>query len=268
MESTLIITIASVALLLGALGLAEKLSRYGLNRLVLNSELTPRAKALYPPDSKSIFAGLWQVNIASYKFWWQANPIMLVGHVLYHVGLFTAVGIYTVVGLVAATYISYHSIPERVIAVCDWLRNKDAIFVGGYWPLIGELAKVAFGAALIMAVIGITTPFVMTLLRRRGAIRPLDPVMKAVGIKRIPGLKTKSSAVGYQRKAIGLIVLTMDWLMLIAYFFPQSSQYTCYVHLTFTFTLVTLLPTSFLFHEIYRLRMWSAVRRAMDGRTA
>lgn len=253
---------------LSALGLAEKLSRYGLNRLVLKSELTTRAKSLYPPDSKSLFAGLWQVNVASYKFWWQANPVMLIGHVLYHVGLFTAIGIYTLVGLVAATHISYNSIPQRVIAVCDWLKHKDAIFVGGYLPLIGDFAQAAFGVALVMAVAGITTPFVMTLLHKRGAIRPLDPVMKAAGINRIPGLKAKSSAVGYQRKVIGLIVLTMDWLMLIAYFFPQSSQYTCYIHLTFTFTLVTLLPSSFLFHEVYRLRMWSAVRRVMDGRTA
>lgn len=259
--------LAAFAITFSIAALAVKLSRYGLNRLVLAGEMTPRANAVYPPDSKSLVAGLWQVNVTSYKFWWQANPVMFIGHVLYHAGLFTALGIYVLVGMVAATHTSYDSIPERVIAVCDWLSHKDVIFTGAWQPL-GQAVEIVFGLALVSAVIGITTPFAMTLLHKRGAIRPLDPVMAAAGIKRIPGLKSTSSFTGYQRKSIGLMVLGMDWLMLIAYLFPVSATYTCAIHLSFTFTLVALMPTSFLFHEIYRVRMFGAVRRVMDGRTA
>lgn len=263
----MISTIATIAITVSLALLVLRLGRYGLNRLVLSGEMTERAEAVYAPDRKSFLAGLWQVNVASYKFWWQANPVMLIGHVLYHVGLFTAVGIYGLVAAVAATHIQYASIAERIIGVCDWLRYRDAIFVGAWQP-VGQLAHIAFGVALVMACSGITIPFAMSLLRKRGAIRPLDPVMAAAGINRIPKLKSQSSLIGYQRKAIGSMVLIMDWLMLIAYVFPLSAKYTCGIHLTFTFTLVVLMPSSFLFHEIYRVRMFGAVRRVMDGRTA
>lgn len=266
---TFVVAFATFAIGLSVAVLAIKLTRYGLNYLLLPSEMTARAEAVYPPDRQSFLAGMWALNVHPFRLWWQGNPITFIGHTLYHAGLFTAVGVYSMVALLATTRLPYTSLPERLITVCDWYGHREAIFTGSWLPqMAGVMAEKIFLVALVSACIGISTPFVMSLLKKRGAIRPLDSVMAAAGVEKIKGLSTHGSAMGYQRKAIGLLVLVMDYLMLITFLFPMSAVYTCAIHLTFAFTVMALMPLSFLFHEIYRIRMLNGVRRAMDGRFA
>ena len=63
-----------------------------------------------------------------------------------------------------------------------------------------------------------------------------------------------------------LIVLIMDAAMLSTFFTQVPVEYAYIIHVIFGFTILALFPFTFLFHEIYMLRMWGAVLRMADGR--
>ncbi len=230
----------------------------------LPTEHTDRAPSKFNYDRKTLFEALWAVNVIPYINWFRGNPITFLGHVLYHGGLFLALGIYGIVGLV----IFWSGIGEgfwnKVFLTCEWFSIKETIFEATF---LGNLFYWTFFAALIMACSGMTTPFVMSFLKMRGMIRPTDAFKARAGITRTVGMPSRLSEKGYERKIIGLGVLVMDWAMLLTFIFPSIGSTGAVIHVTFALCLVSLLPFSFLLHEVNRVPMLLAVRRVMDGRS-
>lgn len=261
--------IATLAMTIGAVGMILKLTRYGLLRLLMKRELKPRSETPFPIKPRSLLESLWMINVSSYsRFWLRANPITFTGHVLYHAGLFVGIGTYAIVSLLAWRTLLVVPLGQKLFLVCDWFNNKEQIFgTVGYLPLFGELMEWAFIVALVIAVIGMAIPFLMSALKLRGMIRPLDPVMKEAGIRFTNGLSNQGS-LRYSRKAVGLGVLLMDGAMLASFLRVMPLETAYLIHVSFGMTLIALLPFSFLFHEIYRLRMWGGALRLREGRTA
>ncbi|MBP1649211.1 MAG: hypothetical protein H6Q30_2656 [Bacteroidetes bacterium] len=260
---------AKLALAICILGMALRFSRYFYNRMTMKREMTPRTPTPYPAKGKSILGALWAVNVQTFtKFWLKANPITALGHVVYHVGFFTAMGIYGLVAILSLDKLAKVPLHRAILMVADWFNFKIELFgTSGFYHSLGEFLTSVFLVALLLAVPGIMTPFVMSILGKRGMIRPVDSVAKALGITSTPGLTTRNSIHGWERKILGVGVLVMDCMMLFTLLFPVGADLAYIIHATFGLTIIASLPFSFLFHEIYRLRMWGAVRRLVDGRT-
>lgn len=252
------------------LGTIWQLSRYAWARLTMRREIGPRPTTPYPIRSSSWIKAFLTVNLYAYiRFWWRANPVTFVGHVLYHGGLFLGLGTYGLVIVVAAKKLIAMPLSQAIRWVADWFQYREEIFgTTGWLASLAAVINAVFIFALVIAVIGMTIPFVMTILGRRGMTRPLDEVITRAGISETRGLKTRGSLLGFQRKVVGLIVLVMDSAMLLTFVAPMTVEVTYIIHVLFALTITALLPYSFLFHEIYRLRMWGAVVRIKEGRTA
>ncbi|OGY24132.1 MAG: hypothetical protein A2172_01140 [Candidatus Woykebacteria bacterium RBG_13_40_15] len=229
--------------------------------------MTPRPKTPYPAEGTSLLRALWEVTVVSqWRFWAKANPITFVGHILYHVGFYAAVGMYTFATGVYLSRNSFESPSKTVPLVFGWFEHTQDIFgESGRLVSVGGMMTPLFVAALFSATIGMAIPFVMSALKKRGMIIPLDNVVKAAGI-RVDGLPR--NRVGWSRKAIGLIVLVMDGAMLLTFLSPVPRDYAYIIHVSFGLTIVSLFPFTFLFHEIARWRAWGAVKRRAEGRIA
>ncbi len=261
---------AQLAVIVCIVGMLYKFLQYGWNRLTMKREAKRRTATPYPPKRHSLLKSLWVVNVSTFtRAWLRANPVTAMGHVLYHVGFFAAMGMYGLVAMISLKKLIAMPSNKAMLLVADWFNFKAEIFgTAGYLYLLGEAMYYAFLVALILAVIGISTPFIMTLLRKRGMIRPVDEVVRAAGVIHTDGLKTRSSLLGYQRKILGLVVLVMDSMMLFTFLAPVGMEYGYIIHATFASTIVAALPFSFLFHEIWRLRAWDAARLYQRGMTA
>lgn len=260
-----------ITVAIGLWGLLYKLFLYVLNRLTLAREITNRTQTPYRHEEKSWLKAFWMVNVETFtRFWLRSNPVTFIGHLTYHLGLFTAVGTYAFVALFGWGKLPGDSIVDKAISLSEWFIHTEIIFNedGLLSYKMGVWMKTIFIIALVSACFGILIPYVMTLLKKRGAIKPVDKIMAAAGINSLKGLPTQKSLMGYQRKIIGLIVLVMDWAMLSTFIFPEAMTFGLWVHVIFMFTIIALSPFTFLSHEIYRFRMWDAVKRLHEGRVA
>lgn len=258
----------AIAVCIFVTGMVYKFGRYGLNRLTMKREMNKRTRTLYPAKGNSFMKSFSEVNIGSFmKFWAKANPITFAGHVLYHIGFFIAMGAYSLVVILSIDKVIMMPISEIIPLIFDWFEHTEAIFgTTGFLGTLGEVMVPIFVFALICGTIGMVIPFVMSMFKKRGMIRPIDEITRATGIctDRLP----RSSISGYERKIIGLIVLIMDGIMLSTFFTSMPADCVYIIHVIFGGTIMALFPFTFLFHEIYRLRMWGAVLRMMDGRIA
>jgi len=261
--------IAILALAICMVGMAYRFGSHGYNLMTMRHETTRRTPTPYVPKKLSLLSALWAVNVKTLIIWLRANPVTAIGHVLYHLGFFTAMGTYGLVALISVKELASMPIYKGMLFVADWFNFKEEIFgPAGYLYLLGEFLYYGFLVALIIAVIGISIPFIMTLLHKRGMIRPIDSVVRAAGITHTDGLRTMSSSLGIQRKVIGLVVLIMDSTMLFTFLAPVGKEFGYIVHATFGSAIVAALPFSFLFHELSRWRAWDAAILYQHGMTA
>lgn len=257
---------AIIAVSVFVIGMVYKFARYGLKRLTMKREMSKRTKTPYHVKENSFIKSFWEVNVGSFmRFWARANPITFAGHVLYHTGFFIAVGAYALVMILSLGKITTMPVSETIPLIFDWFKHTEMIF-GTTWFLgaLGEVMIPVFVFALVCGTIGMSIPFVMSMFKKRGMITPIDDVTRAAGI--YTDGTPRSSVLGYQRKIIGLIVLIMGGAMLSTFFTTAPAGYAYIIHVIFGLTILALFPFTFLFHEIYRLRMWSAVLRMRDGR--
>lgn len=251
---------AKLAALICVVGLAYKVLEYSWNRLAMPREIKTRTRTIYDPAPKFLWAGLWFVNVETWtKVWWRANPVTALGHVFYHVGFFSAMGIYGIVALLSFGKLAEVPLSQGILLVADWFGFRAEIFgTSGALFVLGEVLYYWFGVALVLAVTGMSIPFIMTFRGQRGMVRPVDDVVKACGRDKTDGLKTKNSLIGYQRKAIGLMALFMDAAMLVSFYLPVGAEFSYVIHCLFGATIVAGLPFTFLFHEVWRLRAYDA----------
>lgn len=255
---------AMIAISIFIIGLLWKFTRYGLNRLIMKREMNKRTRSIYPVKGNSFWKSFWEVNIGSFmKFWAKANPITFTGHVLYHFGLFIALSIYAFVAVISIDKIIAMPLGS-VLYIFDWFAHTDEIFTGSLANL-GEILVPLFMFGLICGTTGMAIPFIMSAIKKRGMIVPLDSVLKTRKVY-TDGLP-RSSMQGHWRKFMGGIVLIMDTAMLST-FFIELGEWAFIIHVIFGLTIMALFPFTFLFHEIYRMRAWSGVLRMMDGRVS
>ena len=257
------------AIVFSAIGIAYKIIRYGWNRITMRRELGPRPYTSFPAKGNGLLKSFMTVNVYSYtRFWMRANPVTFAGHVFYHTGLFIGMGSYGLAILLSYRKLLKMPFYQAMQTVFDWFQHKNIVYgTNGMLAILGDIMYFVFIAALLIAVIGMAIPFIMTAFNKRGMIRPIDLAIKNAGVCPTLGLKTQGWQ-AYQRKAIGIIVLIMDAAMLITFFAPVAVEMAYVIHVSFAIVIIASLPFSFLFHELYRLRMWSGLLRVKDGRIA
>lgn len=257
---TFIPAYAQLAGIICLVGMLYMFIKYGWNRLVMPREKRQRTRTILDPKPYSIWRGLRVINVETWtKVWFRANPVTAMGHVFYHVGFFSAMGIYGLVTVLHFAELSTMSFSEGLLRVADWFAFRAEIFGSvGAMALLGDVLYAWFGLALVLAVTGMSIPFIMTFRGQRGMVRPVDEVCGHCNVYGTDGLKTRNSLVGIQRKVIGLMALFMDAAMLVTFLVPVGAEFSYMVHAIFGATIVAVLPFSFLFHEVWRLRMWDA----------
>lgn len=266
--TNLLVVYAILAVLLFVVGTMYNILKTTWHRAKMKREMYHRNVSFYPVKKMPFLQALWRMNVTPFtRFWMRANPITFAGHVLYHFGLFTAIGIYVIVAVLVLDEITTMQAAEVLPLLFDWFHYTDQVFgTSGLLGAIGEIMILIFVFALICGTVGMAIPFIMSALGKRGMIIPIDDVTRNAKIY-TQGLP-RSSMLGYQRKFVGLIVLVVDIAMLSTFFTPIFAEYAYVIHVTFALTIIAIFPFSFLFHELARWRMFTGVRRMMDRRTA
>jgi len=248
------------------LGTGYRFMRYGWKRLTMEREMNRRTKTPYPVKGNSLSSALSEVVVGSHvNFWVRANEATFLGHILYHAGFFIAVASYTIVAIASIDKVAEMAFPEALVFVFGWFAHPDVVFgTTGTLGALGDVMVPIFIFALVCGTMGMSVPFIMSILGKRGMITPIDEVTRAANIR--TGGLPRTSRLGYQRKIVGMVVLSMDAAVLSSFIIPMPIDYVYIIHALFGLGILALFPTTFLFHEIARWGMWSAVVRTMDGR--
>ncbi|MDY6834235.1 MAG: hypothetical protein SVY53_05470 [Chloroflexota bacterium] len=232
----------------------------------MESEMNWRTKTTYPAKGNSLPQAMSEVIVGSHTtFWVRANRGTFLGHILYHIGFFIAVTSYLIVAIASMNKADEMALPEFLVLVFGWFAHTEDIFgTTGALGILGDAMIPIFIFALVCGTVGMSVPFIMSILGKRGMITPIDEVTRAANIR--TGGLPRTSRLGYQRKMVGMVVLSMDVAVLSSFIIPMPIDYVYIIHSLFGLGILALFPTTFLFHEIARWGMWSAIVRTMDGR--
>ena len=261
---------AILAVVLFSVGIIYKFGKTFWHRATMRREITPKTYTIHPVKQRSVLEALYMVNVSTFtKFWAKANMPTFMSHLLYHVGIGTAILSYTLSGitLLMTGKIWTLSIQSMLLYVFDWFsmfHNENFALLNS--AIFTELFITLFMIAVVLGILAELTTLILSALKKRGMISPIDEPTRMANI-RTNGLP-RSTKGGYQRKIIGLMVLAIVGSLFLQFMNVLDEHIAFYIHGTAALTFIAIFPYTMLFHEIARWRMLTGVKRMVNRTTA
>lgn len=254
-----------IALLITIAGLTY---RIGIHVVRLSRPPSPGlvTNLLDAPPKLDWLAAIW--NVLSFpvtRFNVRANPVLVWGVVLYHVGVITIIAGYALSTLLVCGYLALGlPIPDVSTGISVSYNisysNVLAVIFGNGEPLqsaflFGPLAgafKLLTWLAVISALCGNSLILITHILGRGGAI--VGDIDRAAKKIRIKGMFTVSHVL------ITLVVYTIIWTEILSRI--DAVHGIVYLHSVIGITLILMMPYTYLFHMVYfPVSMYYSARR-------
>lgn len=214
-----------------------------------------RTQSSYEIPNQSWSLSIRQVLVDPFsRILWKKNPLMVIAHVIYHIGFFGGLATYGVVLIKSAntwtTRGAIFNIPWHLCAGVDQsLMSMPKLHA---W----------FMLSAIFGTVGMAIPYILTIRKKRDHIHSPDPIL---GISRLPR-SAKTISVSIQRKVIGLFVLLMDPMIFlssvgVARSYPLVQHSIVCIHSTIFWLILASFPYTFLRHEYVRIGTILAIIR-------
>jgi nitrate reductase gamma subunit len=258
-------------------GVIYKFLRYLWLKLTLGGRLVKRTQTPHSLERMSYLKALWRVNVTTFtKFWAKANFPTFAAHTLYHIAIGTAIISYilsNLVLLVSGRLVSISTDGFWVMPISnilrytfDWFHYIEYIYGEVGLTGVGNILFLFFKIAVVFGIFAELTTLILSKLHKRGMIRPIDEPTKIAKIY-TNGLP-RASMGGYERKLIGLMVLCIVGSIFLDLMGILDHKIAFIIHAAIALTFIAIFPYTMLFHELSRWRMWTAVVRMVDRRTA
>jgi hypothetical protein len=246
---------APIAFVVAGAGVAYKVLSHLVRVLTRHHRRPVRTRAADAPPKLSFFAAARRVIMfPTTRFSFRANPVFVMGAVLYHIGIITISAGYGVsVALLGYHLLAGHPIPDISAGVSQAdnhsISNLLAIIFGNGEPLpsaflFGPLATLFTNVtwAVVVSALAGNTLLLYTHVRGRGGaiVRDLDPAAKGLRVKGM--YKTSHLAV-----TAGVYAIIWTEILARLEVFPGM----VYLHAILGTTLILIFPYTYLFHMLY-----------------